>query len=71
MTTRPMTSTMLDELRFIEEHGTFREMDYYGVDHLAFWRREKVLSGLIARGLIADAETITESGKEAIAKAQQ
>jgi hypothetical protein len=64
--TRPLTRTMVAELRHIGQHGTFRELDDYGFSALAFYARDKVHSALIARGLIADAETITDAGREAL-----
>jgi hypothetical protein len=65
---KPLTATMLAELRCIDRFGTFRELDDYSRGPLAFYAREKVLTALMDRGFIADAETITDAGRAAIAK---
>ena len=61
-----LTPTMRAELAHIAKHGTFRELDAYSFGPLAFYAREKVLTALIARGLISDAETITDAGRTAL-----
>jgi hypothetical protein len=62
MSARPPTPAMLRELRHIARHGSPGDLADYGSTHLAFWSREKVLTGLIARGLLLDAETVTAAG---------
>jgi hypothetical protein len=61
----PLTPAMQRELRSIVQHGQPGDLADYGVTHLAFHAREKVLTALIARGLIVDAETATEAGESA------
>lgn len=60
---------MRDELRCIEKHGTFRELDDYGLGALAFYARDRVLGALLRRGLIESAPNdyaITDAGREAL-----
>lgn len=65
---RPLSRAMMAELQHIGKHGTFRGLEDYSAGPLAFYAREKVLSALILRGLIEDAETITDAGRVAIAR---
>lgn len=64
-----LTAPMLRELRWIGQFGEPGDLADYGANALAFYARERTLSALIRRGLIADAETITDAGRAAIAKA--
>ena len=63
-----LTPAMLRTLRSVA-NGDPGDLADFGLSALAFYAREKVLSALIARGLIEDAETITDAGRAAIAKA--
>lgn len=65
---KPLTPTMLAELAHIAKYGIFRDMDCYSFGALAFYSREKVLTALINRGLLLDAETITDAGRAVLAK---
>jgi len=59
-----ITNAMKRELAHIEKFGRPDDLfEYHGAEHLAFWAREKVISALISRGLIADAETVTDAGR--------
>lgn len=68
---KPLTPTMRAELAHIAKYGIFRGMDCYSFGPLAFYAREKVLTALINRGLIADAETITDAGRAVLTNAQK
>lgn len=63
---RPLTKPMLRELRSIAAYGQPGDLSDYGASALAFHARERVLSALIRRGLLEDAETITDTGLAAI-----
>jgi hypothetical protein len=66
-----LSPAMLRELRSINRWGAPSDpAEWHGCGALWFHARERVLSALIRRGLIEDAETITEAGRAAIAKAQ-
>lgn len=67
-----LTPAMLRELRHIARYGEPCDLfEFHGANHLAFHAREKVLTALIRRGLIADAESVTDAGRAAIAKAAE
>lgn len=62
-----LTPTMLRELRSIATHGQPTDgLDIGGPAHLVFWARDKAIGGLMARGLIDDAEHVTEAGLAAL-----
>lgn len=62
---------MLRELECIARWGRPGDLeDYHAAEHLAFWARDKVISALIKRGLIDDAENATDAGRAALAAAQ-
>jgi hypothetical protein len=68
MNTRPLTSTMVRELRCIEQ-GRIGDLDDYGANALAFHAREKVLTALLSRELIvpdAGDYALTDAGRAAI-----
>lgn len=70
MSAAQLTPAMLRELRNIERYGEATDpCEWHGAGHLWFYAREKVITALITRGLIADAETVTDAGRAAIAKA--
>ena len=70
MSEKPLTPAMLRELRHIEKHGEPCDLaEFNDARHLAFHAREKVLSALIRRGLLDDAETVSDAGRAALAKA--
>jgi hypothetical protein len=64
-----LTPAMRRELRCIVKHGMPGDLADYGANALAFYAREKTLSALIRRGLIADSETATDAGRAAITEA--
>lgn len=69
MGTPKLTPTMRAELRNIDRHGTFRELDDYGMTALAFYARDRVLGALLKRGLIVptvDGYETTEAGRAAL-----
>lgn len=69
---KPLSPAMLRELRHIARYGEPCDLaEFHGANHLAFHARERVLSALIRRGMIADAETITDAGRAAIVGATQ
>jgi hypothetical protein len=68
---RPLTDAMRRELRAIQRTGEPDGLyEYHGAEHLAFYAREKVLSALIARGLIEpiqySAFALTDAGRAAL-----
>jgi hypothetical protein len=65
-----LTPAMLRELRCIVKYGVPGDLADYGANALAFYAREKTIDALIRRGLIADCETATDAGRDAIAKTE-
>jgi hypothetical protein len=68
---KTLSPAMLRELQSIARWGEPSGLEHWhGCGALWFHARERVLSALIRRGLIADAETITDAGRAAIAAAE-
>ena len=66
-----LSKPMLRELWSINRWGEPSGPEcWHGCGALWFHARERVLSALIRRGLIADAETITDAGRAALASAK-
>jgi hypothetical protein len=69
MASQQITPTMRRELQCIAKHGTFCELDDYGFSPLAFYARERVLTGLLNRGMIVptvDGFDVTDAGRKAL-----
>lgn len=67
-----LTQAMQRELRAIHETGDVGALADYGRGALAFYAREKTITALERRELIADAPggfVLTDAGRAAIAKA--
>lgn len=60
---RPLTPAMRRELVHVARYGRSSDLGDYGFNALAFYAREKTIAALINRGLLADAETVTEAGR--------
>ena len=58
-----LTPAMRRELAHVARYGQPGDLADYGVNALAFYAREKTITALIDRGLLADAETVTEAGR--------
>lgn len=71
-TARPLTDTMKRELFWINKWGEPSDLaGFHAGGALAFYAREKVLSGLLKRGLIRDEPggfVLTAAGRAALAE---
>lgn len=65
-----LTKPMRRELAWVAKYGQPGDLADYGANALAFYARERTITALIKRGLLEDAETITEAGR-AILKERQ